>query len=88
MIDHKLLSLLRCPMGGGMLAIADDSLVNRLNEMIEQGDAKMRDRLDQPVSAPIDGGLIDQAGQWLYPIRMGIPTLIADQAIAVPSNDA
>ncbi|KAA1258876.1 hypothetical protein LF1_14000 [Rubripirellula obstinata] len=83
MIDPKLLSLLRCPTGGGALTIADESLTNRLNQMIEQGDGKVRDRMDQPVETVVDGGLVDENKQWLYPIRMGIPTLVADQAIAI-----
>jgi uncharacterized protein YbaR (Trm112 family) len=33
------------------------------------------------VKQPIDGGLC--SGSWLYPIRDHIPTLIADEAIAI-----
>lgn len=88
MIDPKLLSLLRCPADGGRLQVANDLLVKRLNQLIKQGDGEVRDRLDQPVEASVDGGLVDQAEQWLYPIRAGIPTLIADQAIALPKRES
>jgi uncharacterized protein YbaR (Trm112 family) len=88
MIDPKLLILLRCPFDGGELTIADESLTNHLNQLIAQGDGKIRDRLDQPVETKLDGGLVNQNQTWLYPIRMGIPTLVADQAIAIPKQEA
>lgn len=81
MIDAKLLQMLRCPSDHSELAIADDDLLHRLNEAIEQGTA--RDRADQRVSEPIESGLVTSDGKWVYPIRQAIPTLVADQAIAV-----
>ena len=81
MIDPKLLNMLRCPIAGGTLQLADESLVSRLQAAIERGEA--RDRLEQKVKAGIEGGLVDQQRGWLYPIRDGIPTLVAEEAIHI-----
>lgn len=88
MIDPKLLNLLRCPVGGGQLKIAESAIIDQLNRQIAQPDHPLRDRQDQRVETPLDGGLVDASGQWLYPIRVGIPTLIADQAIRLTSESA
>lgn len=80
MIDDKLLRMLRCPVDHTQLAIADEALVRRLNTAINQGD--LRDRADQKIADPIESGLVTADGKWVYPIRGGIPTLIADHAIA------
>jgi uncharacterized protein YbaR (Trm112 family) len=79
MIDQKLLAMLRCPVSGGSLLLADAALIQRVQEAIGRGEA--RDRLEQKVTAGIDGGLVDASRQWLYPIRDGIPTLVAEEAI-------
>ncbi|TWU55173.1 Trm112 family protein [Rubripirellula reticaptiva] len=79
MVDPKLICRLRCPIEGTPLHLASDSLVESVNEAIVAGEK--RDRHDQKISSPIDGGLVNQQGNRLYPIRGGIPTLIADEAI-------
>jgi uncharacterized protein YbaR (Trm112 family) len=43
----------------------------------------LRDRADQRVTEPLQSGLLTTDGQWLYPIRGDIPSLIADQAINI-----
>ena len=79
MIDPKFVQMLRCPASGNRLAIADDNLVEQVNQAIGSGQAI--DRVDQTVEQPIDGGLC--SGSWLYPIRDSIPSLIADDAISI-----
>jgi uncharacterized protein YbaR (Trm112 family) len=79
MIDPKLVQMLRCPVAGTPLEVADELLVSAVNEAIKRGTAF--DRIDQPVKQQIEGGL--RSGDWLYPIRSGIPTLVADEAIAI-----
>ena len=79
MIDEKLLTLIQCPISGQTLAIAADELIATLNEKIAGG--SVRDRADQLVQQTLDQGLISEDGARLYPVRGGIPTLIADNAI-------
>jgi uncharacterized protein YbaR (Trm112 family) len=79
MIDPKLVQMLRCPVAGTPLKVADESLVAAVNTAIDLG--TVYDRIDQKVEQKIDGGL--RSGVWLYPIRSGIPSLVADEAIAI-----
>ena len=81
MIDQKLLVMLRCPIEGTELHLADEPLIRQVQTAIERGEA--RDRLEQKVSEGIEGGLVSSARQWLYPIRGGIPTLVAEEAIRI-----
>lgn len=81
MIDAKLLAMLRCPIEGGTLEFAETPLIERVRRAIERGEA--RDRLDQRVTEGIDAGLVGKDRNWLYPIRGGIPTLVAEEAIRI-----
>lgn len=78
-IDSDLLRMLRCPKEGSTLALADESLIQKLNDQIRRGE--LRDSQDQKVEASMEAGLVTESGNRLYPIRGGIPTLIADEAI-------
>ena len=79
MIDANLLDLIQCPISGQRFEIADDQLIEDLNQKITDG--ALRDASDQLVESALDQGLITQDGARLYPVRSGIPTLIADAAI-------
>lgn len=79
MFDEDLLAMLRCPATGQRLQLADTELVASVNAAIHQGQA--RDRAEQVVVGPIEQGLLAADRGFLYPIRGGIPTLIADEAI-------
>ena len=79
MIDQKLITMLRCPVDGSKLVLAENTLVQRVNEAIGRG--QVRDGQDQRITQPIDSGLLSADSSRLYPIRGGIPTLIADEAI-------
>lgn len=81
MIDPEMLAMLRSPIDGMQLHVADDPLIGRVNAAIENGDAL--DRLDQRVATAIDGGLVTADQRYLFPIRNQIPTLIADEAIVL-----
>ncbi|ELP30929.1 Trm112 family protein [Rhodopirellula baltica] len=81
MITPDILPILRCPSSGGQLTLADESLIQRVNQAIRDGNA--RDQLEERVTDPIEGGLINSPADRLYPIRGGIPTLIVDEAIGL-----
>ena len=84
MIDPKLIHLLRCPIDGSKLILAENSLVHRVNEAILRGE--VRDRGDQRITRSIDDGLLNADSSRLYPVRGGIPTLVGDAAIELASQ--
>ena len=73
------LEMLRCPISNEKLSVADASLVQQVTQAIDQGVA--RDKLEQKIALPIEGGLVNETGNWLHQIRNGIPTLVAEEAI-------
>ncbi len=81
LIDPDLLAMLRCPVDGNQLELAPPEVVERINRAIAAG--TQRDVADQKVDRPIEGGLRPTGGSIVYPIRGGIPTLVADEALAV-----
>jgi uncharacterized protein YbaR (Trm112 family) len=54
-------------------------LLERLNTRIRQG--QLTNRRGTSIAEPIDGGLVRQDGQYLYPIRDDIPIMLIDEAI-------
>jgi len=83
MIDPKIVLLLRCPAAGTPLRATDEQLVESVNRAIHEN--RVRNRSGGLVQQPIEGGLV--AENWLYPIRGGIPILIAEEAIEIRSTE-
>ena len=81
MIDPQLLSILRSPVTASTLSIAEDSLIQSINEEI--GKKKIQSRIMEELDTPIDGGLINQEGSLLMPIYQGIPDMNPDDAITL-----
>ena len=80
MIKEELLNVICCPETKQDLVLADDSLVEKLNSLIESGELKSRSQ--QIITKKIDGGLIQKDDQkYLYPIRNEIPILLIDESI-------
>lgn len=79
MVDPELLKILVCPEDKTPVRLADEDVVARANAAIEKG--TLKNRGGNVVDAPIDGGLIREDGQYLYPIREDIPIMLIDEAI-------
>ncbi len=90
MLDPELIAMLRCPQTSQRLREADAQLIDQLNHTIAAG--SLRDLGDRLVEEPLTGGLVSEAGDYLYPVRDEIPTLIPAWAIqldamAEPSSE-
>ncbi|MCH2600924.1 MAG: hypothetical protein MKZ94_16050 [Pirellulales bacterium] len=81
MVDPQLLSILRCRVTASVLSIAEDSLIQSINEEI--GKKKIQSRIMEELDTPIDGGLINQEGSLLMPVYQGIPDMNPDDAITL-----
>lgn len=79
MIDPEFVKMLRCPETRQPLRTADAAVLRGLNERIAAG--RVRNRGGAPVEQPCDGGLIREDGKFLYPIRAGIPVMIAAESL-------
>ena len=66
--------------------MAEPALITQLNQQIAAG--ALKNRVNQPVTEKIDGGLIRADGRFLYPIRQGIPVMLVDEAIPVGTAKA
>ncbi len=78
MIDSELLEILVCPESRQPLALANQELVDQVNQVAENGSLKNR---GGGRVAPIQGALLREDGALLYPIRDGIPIMLIDEAV-------
>lgn len=79
LIDPGLLQILCCPETHQPLSEADAALVNDLNARLAGG--ALKNRAGQIVGEKLDGGLLRQDRQVLYPIRNRLPILLIEEAI-------
>ena len=78
-MQADLLSILRCPETGTILVSIDDDYVHRFNQAIAAG--SLYNRAGRKVEKALDGGLMREAADVIYPIHDGIPVLLKDEAI-------
>lgn len=78
-MDKELLDIIVCPETKQDLVLAEPGLIERINILIVKGE--LRNRSKQAVTERIDGGLIREDRQYLYPIRDDIPILLIDESI-------
>ena len=79
LIDPELLKILCCPETHQPVSEADAAIVTDLNQRIANGSVK--NRAGKSVVEKLDGALLRQDRQWLYPIRHRIPIMLIDEAI-------
>ena len=80
-IDKELLSILVCPETHQPVHMAEQSLIDTLNEQIKAG--SLSNRIGESISDPLDAGLIRKDGTVLFPIRSGIPVMMVDESIKI-----
>jgi uncharacterized protein YbaR (Trm112 family) len=78
-VDPGLLRILCCPETHQPVSEADAALVAELNHRIASGSVK--NRAGKSVGEKLDGGLLRQDRQLIYPIRNRIPIMLIDEAI-------
>lgn len=78
-IDKDLLAILCCPETKLEVSLADQALVDRINEAVRRGTVKNRGK--KPVTELLDGGLVRADRKILYPIREDIPVMLIEEAI-------
>ncbi len=83
MVDAELVEILACPETHQPVTVADEALVQRVNQVVGAGSLKNRD--GQAVTEPIQTGLVREDGAYLYPVRDDIPVMLIGEAIALGS---
>jgi uncharacterized protein YbaR (Trm112 family) len=79
MVDASLVAILACPETHQPVHVADDATVEKVNAAIAAGTVENRD--GEPVSEPIETGLVREDGVYLYPVRDDIPVMLIGEAI-------
>ncbi len=78
-IDRELLAILCCPETKQPVSLADESLVQRVNEAIGRG--RLQNKGKQGVTQQVDGGLVRADAKIFYPIRENIPVMLIEEGI-------
>ena len=71
--------MLRCPVTRQAVEHAPEDRIRELQKRQQSGALRTR---DGEIAEPFEDGLLTADGAWLYPIRAGIPVMLAAEAIA------
>lgn len=78
-VSQELLDILVCPETKQPIAPAGAEVLEKLNAEIDSG--RLRNRGGDPVSGPIQEGLIREDGRILYLVDDGIPVMLVEESI-------
>lgn len=78
-IDKELLAILCCPDTKQAVSLAEESLIQKVNEAVARGGVVNLGK--RPVSDQLDAGLIRADQKILYPIRDNIPVMLIEEGI-------
>ncbi len=78
-MDKNLLDIICCPVTRLPLEILDAARLDTLNAAISNG--AVQNASDQAVADAFTEALISRDGRLVYPVRDGIPILLAEEAI-------
>lgn len=78
-MDKNLLDIICCPVTRLPLEILDAARLDTLNAAIRNGAVK--NASDEAVEADFGEALISRDGRLVYPVRDGIPILLAEESI-------
>ena len=81
MIEARLVEILRCPQDRSRLRAASPQVIDSINRAIDAGTAV--NLAGERLEKRIDGGLIREAGDLLYPVLDEIPVMLPDEALEV-----
>lgn len=84
MVSPQLLEILRCPETRQRLSPADEATLARLNAAIQA--RQLRNHGGDTLEKPLEGGLVREDGQALYPIVEQIPVMLIDESIRLDAS--
>ena len=79
MLDPEFVKILVCPDNRTPVRLASEQEIANLNQKIEEG--SLQNIGGRKVNYKLDGGLIREAGDRLYPMRKNIPVMLVEEAI-------
>ena len=80
-IDPELLKILVCPESKQPLSIMDESALRQVNEKIRQGDCL--NKAGAQVTEELQALLLREDGKFAYPVRGGIPVMLAEESLPI-----
>ena len=79
MLDPEFVKILVCPDNKTPVRVASEQEITDLNQKIEDG--TLQNIGGCKVNDKLDGGMIREAGDRLYPVRKNIPVMLVEEAI-------
>jgi uncharacterized protein YbaR (Trm112 family) len=80
-VDPELLAILRCPESLQPVRLAEDSLLQRLQDLARQG--SLQNLQGEKVAPDFEALLVRQDGTRAYLVRDGIPVMLIHEAMAL-----